>query len=282
MNAMTVFEDRKQDFLAQLERAQGAAARAEAAGYVLEQIACILAQEETDDGARQRQQAVLAMAKKAPCLLAAAGAEGELVIVPRSEPEKKLPLSRKTIGAALLALLAVVELIDGRILFAVLQLAGGGLALLGGGTLPALAARAGQARARGVATLDATALLERLGTLCRAVDICTEDLSILEKESSVRHISGTADETTLDLLVAMLEAKASGRSDAAARTLDQAEQYLRMLGVEALYDSEENAAYFDVLPTLGDARTIRPALLRDGKLIRRGVAARRMERSVGA
>lgn len=282
MNAMTVFDDRKQDFLAQLEAAQGVTARAEAAGYVLEQIACILAQEETDDSARQRQQAVLAMAKKAPCLLAAARAEGELVIAPPSEPEKKMPLSPKTIGAAILALLAVVELIDGRMLFAALQLVGGGLVLFGGGALPALAARAGQAQARGVATLEATALLDQIGALCRAADICTEDLAILERESSIRRISGTADEATLDLLVSMLEAKASGRSDAAARTLDQAEQYLRMLGVEALYDSEANAAYFDVLPTLGDARTIRPALLRDGKLIRRGVAARRMERSVGA
>ena len=43
----------------------------------------------------------------------------------------------------------------------------------------------------------------------------------------------------------------------------------------------ENAAMFDLLPTLGDARTIRPALMREGKLLRRGTAACRMERSVG-
>ena len=55
-----------------------------------------------------------------------------------------------------------------------------------------------------------------------------------------------------------------------------------MLGMAALDYSKEHAAHFDVLPTLGAARTIRPALLREGRLVRKGVAAMQMERSVGA
>ena len=66
------------------------------------------------------------------------------------------------------------------------------------------------------------------------------------------------------------------------RSLDRAEQYLHMLGIEAVSFAEDSAAWFDVLPTMGEARTIRPALIKDGQVIRRGMAALPMERSVGA
>ena len=284
MNAMTVFEDRKDEFLECLESAQSAQARAEAAVFVIEQIACMLAQEETDSAARQRQQAVLAMAKRAPSLLAAAQAQGEMVIAPQQtrRPEKGVKLSAKTVGAGILALLAAYELIDGQLIFALLQAAGCALLIFGGGTLGTLAAQAGKAQARGVLSVDAPALLEQIGALCRAADVCVSDLELIGREEGLTRLSGTADEATLDLLSAMLEAKASGRSDAAERTLGLAEQYLKMLGVEAVFYSAESAACFDVLPTLSGERTIRPALLKDGRVIRRGVAAKAMERSVGA
>jgi len=85
MNALTVFEDRRNDFLTQLEAAQGPQARAQTAVFIVEQIACVLAQEETDGAARQRQQAVLALCKASPSLLSAAKADGELVIAPAAK-----------------------------------------------------------------------------------------------------------------------------------------------------------------------------------------------------
>ena len=95
MNAFTVFEDRKDEFLAQLIAAPDAKAREDAAVLVLEQVACVLAQEEPDSAARQRQQAVLAMAKRAPSLLAAAQAEGELTIsgTQKGQKPEKLTLT---------------------------------------------------------------------------------------------------------------------------------------------------------------------------------------------
>ena len=38
-------------------------------------------------------------------------------------------------------------------------------------------------------------------------------------------------------------------------------------------DDAEHAALFDVLPARSGERTVRPALVRDGELVRRGVAA---------
>ena len=70
-----------------------------------------------------------------------------------------------------------------------------------------------------------------------------------------------------------MEARASGRQDLALRSLDQAEQYLRMLGVQSVFYDAEHAALFDVLPARSGERTVRPALVRDGELVRRGVAA---------
>jgi hypothetical protein len=55
-----------------------------------------------------------------------------------------------------------------------------------------------------------------------------------------------------------------------------------MLGVELIFYDEQHAQLFDLLPTMGSARTIRPAMMKDGKILRRGVAAAAMGRSVGA
>ena len=282
MNAAAVFEERKDDFLALIESAEDAPSRVSAAQNVMEQIACVLAQEEQDDAIRQRQQAVFAALKRAPGMLSCAGAQGELVITAGEKKQKagKAKVSLKTVGAGILALLAAYELIDGQLIFALLQLCGGALVLFGGGalSLPALPA----AKARGVATVDEKALLDRIGDLCRAADVCCADLALLEREAGLMRLSGTADEATIDLLCAMLEAKASGRADAGERVLNLAQQVLHMLGMEAVYFSADMAAYFDVLPTLSGERTIRPAIIKDGKLLRRGVAAKAAERSVGA
>ena len=184
----------------------------------------------------------------------------------------------KLAGGFLLGALAVYELIDGQTLFALLQLLGANLLLLGN----ARKAEPAQAHARGIPFADAAQLVRALHDLCQAVDICVSDLMLLEKDAGFTRLSGTADEAMLDLLTALMEAKASGRDDLAMRSLAQAEQYLHMLGVELVFYDESSAQLFDLLPTMGSARTIRPAMMKDGKLLRRGVAAASMERSVGA
>ena len=281
MNAATAFENRREEFLAGIEQAQTHDARIDAAVFALEQIACVLAQDEQDEQRRQRQQAVLALARRAPVFLRAAGARGELVMEQRTDRSAQGKGTKKIAriaGAAALVLLAVVQLLDGNTLYAAVQLLGGAALVYGCKEKEPLTG----VQARGVAELDAQALLDAIGEICRAADVCVSDLKLLEAETGAARLNGDADEATLDLLVSMMEAKAIGRPEAAARALDQAQQHLRLLGVDAVYYSEENAAYFDVLPTMGEARTVRPALLKEGRLIRRGVAARPMERSVGA
>lgn len=288
MNAYTAFEHRRELLQAQLAQAKTMEEALTSCVMALEQVACELAQDEQDEHVRQRQQAVMALARRAPQLLRGVTARGELVIeesaaaAQNTTKTDRLRRYAMLLGASLLASLAIHELIKGEMLFAVLQLLGGALALLSGMRKSEEPVDS-HVKARAFALAEAQAMTRLVGELCQAADICVSDLMLLERETGAARLSGTADEAMIDLLVTLMEAKASGRDELAMRSLSQAEQYLRMLGVEIIPYSDENANLFDVLPTMGEARTIRPALKKDGALLRRGTAACRMGegRSVG-
>ena len=167
----------------------------------------------------------------------------------------------------MLAALAVYEAVGGKLTFALLQALGALLMLFGAnGALTATTRQTPRAQAETV--IDAADMVREVGEICQAAD-----LALIEQDNAPARLSGTADEAMLDLLSAMMEARASGRQDLALRSLDQAEQYLRMLGVQSVFYDAEHAALFDVLPARSGERTVRPALVRDGELVRRGVAA---------
>lgn len=282
MDAVTAFEHREDALRAQLERAEDMQQAVSACTLALEQAACELAQDEQDEHARQRQQAVMAVARQTPMLLQGARAQGELVVEAGQQagaPWEKLSRGMQLAGVLVLTLLAVVEYMGGHRGMALAQAAG--VLLLTAGCLRVSGAQE-HMRARGVQGIDAQEVMVQLKRLCQAVDVCVSDLALLERPAGAARLSGTADEAMLDLLVALMEAKASGRDEMAMRSLSLAEEYLRMLGVEVVAYAPERAAMFDVLPTVGEARTVRPALLKDGKVVRRGVAAVGTGRGVGA
>ena len=281
MNAAAAFQNRQQQLLEQLKEAQSLDQAVAMCTFAQEQVACELAQDEQDEHARQRQLAVLAAVRRAPQLLKGVCARGELVLAQQENiPEAKADKARRYVkiaGCFLLGALAVYEIIEGKTLFALLQLLGANLLLFGS----IKKAESAQMHARGIPFAEADLLTHALHDLCQAVDVCVSDLMFLEKDSGFARLSGTADDAMLDLLTALMEAKASGRDALAMRSLTQAEQYLHMLGSELVFYNESSAQLFDLLLTMGSARTIRPAMMKDGKVLRRGVAAAAMERSVG-
>lgn len=282
MDALTAFEHREDALREQLTRAQSMQQAIAACSMALEQMACEMAQDEQDEHARQRQQAILAVVRQAPLLLQGAHATGELVV--RNEPKARSTWSKimrglQMGGVALLAVLAIVDYVQGRATMAMAQAAGVVLLAVGSIRTSAVDERM---QARAVVDVDVPALLMQMRKLCQAVDVCVGDLALLDVPASTARLSGTADEATLDLLVSLLEAKASGRQDAAMRSLSLAQEYLHMLGVEVVEYAPEQAALFDALPTVGASRTVRPALLKDGKVLRRGVAAVSMKGGVSA
>ena len=277
MNAYEAFEARRGEIRARLETAQDAGEAAAIAAAELEKLACALAQDEEDELARQRQQAVLALARRAPLCLRAARAQGQLIVEEAPAQLRgadRLGRGMKLAGLFLLAALAVAEAVNGRLAFAAMQLAGGALLFAGLARGAGAQAQPGM-RAQGILKADAAELLRTMGELCQAADVCVSDLQLLERDGAQARIAGTADEATLDLLVSLLEAQETGRGDVALRRLDQVRTTLRMMGIEAVdfaADDAQSARLFDVLPTLGEARTVRPALVKDGALLRRGVA----------
>ena len=255
MNAVAAFENRKDTLRAQLEESENMPQAISAATMTLEQIACDLAQDEQDDFARQRQQAVMALAKRLPLGLRASRAKAQIVLEETQEQPSRVRRGAVGAGAVMLAALAVYEAVNGKMNFALLQALGALLMLFGAnGALTATTRQTPRAQAE-------------------TADLCAADLALIEQDIAPARLSGTADVAMLDLLSAMMEARASGRQDLALRSLDQAEQYLRMLGVQSVFYDAEHAALFDVLPARSGERTVRPALVRDGELVRRGVAA---------
>lgn len=273
MNAVTAFEHRKDQLKDQLLTAKDTQQAVLACTMALEQTACELAQDEQDEAARQRQQAVMAIVRRVPAILQAARARGELILPEEETAAQPGGVSRYMQLAGVFALcgLAVYEYMTGHTGAAFIQAMGA--LLFVAGSMRMSGRKEERAKARGVAFLDADVVIAQLTALCEAADICLEDLVLVEKAGSHASLSGSADDAMLDLLVALMEAKTSGRDEMAMRSLSLAEEYLHMLGVEIVSYSAEQAAMFDTLPTLSGARTVRPALVKDGRVIRRGVAA---------
>ena len=273
MNAVTAFEHRKDQLKDQLLTAKDTQQAVLACTMALEQTACELAQDEQDEAARQRQQAVMAIVRRVPAILQAARARGELILPEEETAAQPGGVSRYMQLAGVFALcgLAVYEYMTGHTGAAFIQVMGA--LLFVAGSMRMSGRQEERAKARGVAFLDADVVIAQLTALCEAADICLEDLVLVEKAGSHARLSGSADDAMLDLLVALMEAKTSGRDEMAMRSLSLAEEYLHMLGVEIVSYSAEQAAMFDTLPTLSGARTVRPALVKDGRVIRRGVAA---------
>lgn len=234
----------------------------------MEQIAVTIAQDTEEDTARQRSQAVLAVYHAAPKLISACTAKGELVITQDQstgiqKAVSKVPLA----GGIVLLAVAAYEALAGQITPALVTVIGA-MMVFGAKRMEMPGTRT---QARGVVSCDADRLVAALLELCRAADTCLADLEAVDRESRIR-LGASADDALLSLLESLMEAKLTGREELAQQSLTDAEQYLRLMGIDAKTYSPEDRAMFEVLPTVGEERTLRPALVKDGKVLRRGVA----------
>ena len=70
----------------------------------------------------------------------------------------------------------------------------------------------------------------------------------------------------------LLEALRSGDGSYALENLAQVEYYLHRRGIEAVNYSPDVQDWFDFMPSMAEG-TLRPALVKDGKLLRRGLVS---------
>ena len=85
--------------------------------------------------------------------------------------------------------------------------------------------------------------------------------------------AAAVDAAQLDLYANLLEAYTSGDGQYALDKLADVKYYLHKQNIEAVDYSEKTAAWFDVMPSTQEG-TLRPALVRDGKLLKKGLAGR--------
>ena len=83
---------------------------------------------------------------------------------------------------------------------------------------------------------------------------------------------GDISESELALYAELLEAMYSRDGKAALDKLEDITYFLHRNRIEAPDYTEQNREWFDVMPSTS-AATIRPALVRDGKLLKKGLAA---------
>ena len=236
----------------------------------LDRMTDLMAQNTEDDLTRKRARAVMAVCRIAPKLICSCSAKGELFF----EENEKVGLrgfipKLEYVGFILLISIASYEAISGRITPALLILVSMLIIFIS----KRMETDTPGAKARGIATINTDRMISLLGGLCRATDTCIEDLDVIEKENSIRH-GELSDNAFLSLMENLMEAKFAGREDMALESLDEVEQYLRLMGIEmVLYDPSKDS-YFEILPTLNEDRTIRPAFVKGGNLLRRGVAVK--------
>ncbi len=84
--------------------------------------------------------------------------------------------------------------------------------------------------------------------------------------------AGDMDDELIGLMMGFLEASCSQDGDYALDKLRDVRHFLHKKGIETIDYSEENSSFFDVLPSVREG-TLRPALFKEGKLLKKGLAA---------
>lgn len=109
-----------------------------------------------------------------------------------------------------------------------------------------------------------------------SVDQSLDEIRSMErwdKRDEAGKIDGhTASSSELDLFSDLLAAAYSKDPDFAMEKIDGIKYYLHKQQIEVVDYSPETARYFDMMPGL-HAGTIRPAMVAEGKLLRKGVAS---------
>ncbi|MFR5797146.1 MAG: hypothetical protein ACLUI3_17475 [Christensenellales bacterium] len=181
MNAVAAFENRKDTLRAQLEESENMPQAISAATMTLEQIACDLAQDEQDDFARQRQQAVMALAKRLPLGLRASRAKAQIVLEETQEQPSGFGAGGGA-GAVMLTALAVYEAVNGKMNFALCRRWRAADAL----RRKRRADRndAADPGAQAETTIDAADMVREVGEICQAADLCAADLALIEQDNA--------------------------------------------------------------------------------------------------
>ncbi len=117
---------------------------------------------------------------------------------------------------------------------------------------------------------DPDDIVKRLEEVVKQIDIMLAgEKEAVKKQSAL--IESAINEDEAQLFGYLMEAKLSGQRDFALEQLDEVEHYLAKQDVILINYTKGNEKYFEFL-TGEETKTIRPAFLRDGEIMLKGLA----------
>ena len=162
-----------------------------------------------------------------------------------------------------------------RVLEAVLLPAAGGGCLYLAGRGSTTAGTAGTVETQ--LYYDPEKIVRHLRAAVMTIDKNLADLAASDKARERSALKASApmlpDEKQLTLYAALLEAGSSGDADTALEAVETLRYYLHSQGIETVNADEGREEWFEYMPAAENV-TWRPALVRDGKLLKKGLAGR--------
>jgi len=125
--------------------------------------------------------------------------------------------------------------------------------------------------------VDADRIYRNYRTIMISVDQSLDEVRLQEKQDKKEQagkIEGRdASSAEIELFSDLLAASYSGDPEFALEKIAGIKYYLHQQQIEAVDYNEDTAQYFDLMPG-ASAGTIRPALIADGKLLKKGLASK--------
>ena len=125
--------------------------------------------------------------------------------------------------------------------------------------------------------VDADRIYRNYRTIMISVDQSLDEVRLTEKQAykeQAGKIEGRdASSAEIELFSDLLAASYSGDPEFALEKIEGIKYYLHQQQIEAVDYAEDTRDYFDLMPG-ASAGTIRPALIADGKLLKKGLASK--------
>lgn len=127
----------------------------------------------------------------------------------------------------------------------------------------------------GEVAIDPEAIVHAIKGMLAVVDHALQDLAAEEKSQQrilLKKESGSSEDSSLDVYQRLLECAFAERdSDLSKEVVSEIHYALHMKGISIVEDDRRHPEYFDHIP--GSGGIVRPALVKDGFVMRRGLAA---------
>ena len=283
----SILEKDKEKFLQMLSSEDNAERAAEQVSRELSRILYVFNEQENSDVVRKAAMQMISAVQAASCLL---GCSGETDVYRRTKKEEnadgRLParfwlFAMLTVACGAGAV--VMYILKGNTLTSVLELPLI-LVLLG---LMALFMFLTGMNAHKVAknpkeeymthtTFDAMKIYRAVFTAVVAIDRQINDVrtdtAIAEKKQRTE-TRGNLSDAELELLASLLETGMAEEGEGAKQAVSEISYYLHRKGAEVVRYTPEHRAWFDMMPSGAGSETIRPAIVMDGNVLKKGLAA---------